>query len=78
MSVSIVNFSFAPASITINVGDTVRWTLDEGIHTTKAKQGPWDSKLPGGVFSLTFDQAGSYEYFCNIHKDMKGTITVNG
>ena len=35
--------------------------------------------LPNGsTFTLTFDQPGTYEYFCGVHRDlgMKGTVTV--
>jgi plastocyanin len=71
VGVGIVNFSFGPASVTINVGDSIKWTVLEGTHTV--------SLTPGGVFSRTFDQAGSYPYFCTIHPStMKGTVTVNG
>ena len=79
VNVSIVSFSFGPSSVTINVGDTIRWTVDSGTHTTTAT-GVWNSGAtsPGGVFSFTFDQAGTYPYFCSIHPNMQATITVEG
>ncbi len=78
VDVGIVNFSFEAASITIKVGDTVRWTVNSGTHTTTSASGVWNSnsKATGEVFSFTFDEAGSYSYFCSIHPSMQATITV--
>jgi plastocyanin len=79
VNVSIVSFSFGPSSVTINVGDTIRWTVNSGTHTTTAT-GVWNSGAtsPGGVFSFNFDQAGTYPYFCSIHPNMQATVTVEG
>ena len=30
----------------------------------------------GAAFSFTFDKAGTYTYFCQVHSEMKGTVTV--
>ncbi len=35
-----------------------------------------DSIQPGGTFSNTFDDTGTYDYFCSIHLSLTGTITV--
>ncbi len=78
VSVSIVNFRFESASVTINVGDTIRWTVNSGTHTTTSSTNIWDSysKATGEVFSHTFTEAGSFSYFCSIHPSMQATITV--
>lgn len=78
VDVGIVNFSFESASITIKVGDTVRWTVNSGTHTTTSASGVWNSntKATGETFSFTFNEAGSYSYFCSIHPSMQATITV--
>ena len=78
--VSIDNFAYSPAMITINVGDTVTWTNNQvGVaHTVTAKNGTWDSGvvMPGDTFSFTFTKAGTYQYFCDIHPFMHGQVKV--
>lgn len=80
------NACFSPASLTINSGDTVEWTnADTGKHTVTSgspangPSGVFDSSLimEGASFENTFDEAGSYDYFCMIHPWMVGNIQVN-
>ena len=80
VDVSIENFKFAPASVKIHVGDTVRWTVNSGTHTTTSDTAVWDSSAmaTGEVFTFRFDQAGDYPYFCAIHTDMRATVAVEG
>jgi len=81
MTVSIKDFSFSPAQITVPQGTTVTWT-NEGPspHTTTADDGTWDSGTmeQGEDFSFTFDEPGTYTYHCSIHPDMTATIKVSG
>ena len=71
---------------TINVGDTVMWTWNSGIHTTTSGNcctgdGKWDSGVHGVPFNFshTFDTAGSFPYFCVVHGAMMtGTVIVQG
>ncbi|WP_051332325.1 cupredoxin domain-containing protein [Cucumibacter marinus] len=77
--VSIANFAFAPASLTVAVGDTVRFTNnDSAPHTATADGGAFDTgRLSGGdVGEIVITEAGSYPYHCEIHSSMKGTITA--
>lgn len=81
--VSANDFSFSPATVTISVGDSVTWTLAEGAHTTSSGTAPdldglWDQALTADEpFTFTFEEAGTYEYFCRFHPDfMTGTVTV--
>jgi plastocyanin len=79
-AVSIANFAFAPASMTVAVGTTVTWTnTDSAGHTVTADDGSFKSdKLgTGTAFSHTFTTAGTYTYHCSIHSSMTGTITVH-
>ncbi|HJU81474.1 MAG TPA: cupredoxin domain-containing protein [Acidimicrobiia bacterium] len=77
------DFSFSPATVTVSVGDSVTWTLAEGAHTTSSGTAPdldglWDQALTADEpFTFTFEEAGTYEYFCRFHPDfMTGTVTV--
>jgi plastocyanin len=80
--VSMVNFQFIPASLTINTGDTVTWTNNTAAtnHTTTSDTGVWDSGTltPGVSFSFTFTQTGTFAYHCTFHQalGMVGTIIV--
>jgi plastocyanin len=77
--VTISDFQFAPASVTIDVGDTVTWTNDGPTpHSATADDGSFDTGIfdAGQSRSETFDQAGTFAYFCTPHPNMRGTITV--
>ncbi len=79
--VTVVGFQFKPSAVTVNVGDTVSWTNDDPVeHTATATSGgSFDVDLPThGSGSHTFNQAGTYNYFCKIHPNMKASITVTG
>ena len=79
-AVSIANFAFAPASMTVAVGTTVTWTnTDSAGHTVTADDGSFksDKLATGATFSQTFTKAGTYAYHCSIHSSMTGTITVH-
>lgn len=85
VTVAAVNFEFQPESRTVMAGDVVRWTFAGEPHTVTsgtsgAPDGGFDSgiKDPGGSFQLTFDSAGTFRYFCQIHPEqMVGTIVVS-
>lgn len=75
----IQGMSFSPASITISVGDTVTFTNRDGApHTATAVDGSFTTATlrKGKSETITFDTAGSYDFFCKIHPGMKGNITV--
>ena len=80
-TVTISNFQFTPAQISIAVGDTVMWTNSgPSVHTSSSDTaGQWDSgqMALNATFSQTFATAGTFNYHCNIHPTtMMGTITV--
>jgi len=77
--VNIQNSAFAPATITVHLGDTVTWTnRDAFSHTSTSDTGAWDSHVitAGAAFSFTFASAGTFAYHCAIHPFMHGTIVV--
>lgn len=69
-------------TIQVHAGDTVTWVNDDDAqHTITFEDVALKSSenlAPGREFSITFDKAGEYTYYCKYHKDfgMKGTITV--
>jgi plastocyanin len=79
--IKMTNAGYSPGSKTIPVGSTVIWTNDGGIaHTVTATSGPvmFDSGNmdPGATFQYTFTKPGTYEYDCQYHPYMTGTIIV--
>jgi LPXTG-motif cell wall-anchored protein len=78
-AVTIADFNFAPATITINQGDTVTWTNNGPTpHSATSPDGAFDTDIfpKGQSRSHTFDQAGTFAYICTPHPFMKGTVVV--
>ncbi len=76
---TIADFSFTPASITIHVGDTVTWTNHgPSAHTATANNGSFNTGVlqKGQSASHTFNTAGTFSYICSIHPFMHGTVVV--
>ena len=77
--VTVDNFSFGPASLTVAVGTTVTWTNRDDIpHTVVSTDKVFKSRVldTDEKFSFTFDKAGTYPYFCSIHPKMTGSVVV--
>src|SRR6266851_7769117 len=77
--VKVDNFSFGPASLTVAVGTTVTWTNRDDIpHTVVSTDKVFKSKVldTDEKFSYTFNQQGTYAYFCSIHPKMTGQVVV--
>ena len=76
---------FIPSTVTIPIGGTITWeNNDTAAHTstggsaTDGPSGVFDSSLimAGSSFSHTFDEAGTFDYFCMVHPWMNGTVIV--
>jgi plastocyanin len=70
--------NFAPTSITINVGGSVTWiNYDAENHQPTQDDNAWGNELsPNGQYTRTYTTAGTFPYHCELHKEMKGTVTV--
>jgi plastocyanin len=79
VAIDIDNFKFGIVSLETAVGTTVTWTnRDDVPHTVTSstklfKSPPLDT---GDVFSYTFKEAGTFEYYCSMHPRMTGKIVV--
>jgi len=80
------NSCYVPFSTSINTGDTIIWSNDDTAPHTVTSGSPatdpdeiFDSGLmmAGDSFEFTFDDAGSYDYFCIVHPWMNGKVQVN-
>ena len=79
IAIKIDNFSFSPATITVPVGTTVRWTNHDDIpHTVVSEDKVFKSQAldSDGDFTYTFTKPGTYGYFCSIHPKMVGKVVV--
>ncbi len=82
VGVTIQDFSFSPAAVTVKVGTAVKWTNNgPSAHTATSNTGTWDSGQlssptsggaygggsAGGTYQYTFTAAGTYAYHCSNH-----------
>ena len=82
--VALRNIAFSPEKITVDAGTTVTFTNEDVVrHTVTSGEpggpdGTFDEDLPdqGDVAELTFDEPGTFVYFCDLHRDMAGEIVV--
>ena len=89
VDIAVTNFQFTPNDVTINPGDTVRWTNGSGgRHNVKADDGSFSSG-PASisfVYTRTFDRPGNAFYYCEPHGEpgaplgsvMNGVVRVTG
>ena len=80
VSVAVKDFAFNPADITATVGQTITFANgDSAPHTATLDDGSCTTPniAPGSSDGLTFTAAGTYPFHCNVHPNMKGTITVS-
>src|SRR5215218_3163688 len=78
-SVSMLDFSFSPATVSIGVGESVTWTNNgQQDHTATGSGFDTGTVPPGGSATETFNSAGNFPYVCNFHPQMKGTVQVTG
>jgi plastocyanin len=77
--VVIENFSFVPATMTVKAGTKVTWVnRDDVPHTATDTDKRFNSKTldTDDQFAFTFQQPGTYSYFCALHPKMTGQIIV--
>jgi len=84
-STSLTDTAYQPNPVQVSVGDTVTWINDDSqTHTVTSGRnqepdGEFDSTImdPGQTFEHTFAEAGQYPYYCDLHPNMVGTVSVS-
>ncbi len=79
VTVVIEGFSYNPESVTIERGTRVTWENQQSVtHTVTSEDGLFDSVDIGQSesYSYTFEEPGTYKYYCTIHPSMEGEIVV--
>jgi len=77
--VTIDNFTFSPATLTVKAGTQVTWTNhDDMPHTVTSEDQTFKSKAldTDEKFSFTPSKPGTYTYYCSIHPKMTGKLVV--
>ena len=75
--IDISEMRFTPAVVDINQGDTVRWiNRDTTDHLIKGAFGNSSTLAPNQTYEFVFNQAGNFDYICELHPSMTGTIRV--
>ncbi|HUF53953.1 MAG TPA: hypothetical protein VMR52_09310 [Dehalococcoidia bacterium] len=79
------DFQTQPCVTNLTAGDTVNWTIVEGVHTVAECDtghvncgNGFDSGIleTDQSFTQTFNTPGSVSYYCAIHPDMTGILNV--
>jgi plastocyanin len=78
IEITMENLVISPAVSSAKVGDTVEWVnKDVFEHTATARGGDWDVNLPSKKSgTLVLKKAGTIDYYCRFHPNMKATLTV--
>ncbi|RPI75669.1 MAG: T9SS C-terminal target domain-containing protein [Ignavibacteriales bacterium] len=83
ININIDNNFFDPISFSVQVGDTITWTLVAGMHSTTSTSVPvgastWDHTftVPGETFSYEVTVEGVYEYMCTFHPEMLASFST--
>jgi plastocyanin len=78
VQISMDNLEISPVEASAKVGDTIEWVnKDAFAHTATARNGDWDVMLPPKKSSsLVLKKAGTFDYYCRFHPNMKATLTV--
>ena len=78
IQITMENLVISPAEATAKVGDTVELiNKDVLAHTATARNGDFDVTMPPKkTVTLVLKKAGTIEYYCRFHPNMKATLTV--
>ncbi len=80
--VTIADFAFSPAKISVKKGSTVTWTNQDSVkHNISPDNASDDFKASellgkGESYSFTFNKVGTYTYHCTPHPTMKASVEV--
>lgn len=85
-TVEVRDIDFQPADIEVEVGTTVTWANEDSVdHTVTSgpvgdPDGVFDEPLASGGddVAVSFDEPGTFDYYCDVHRSMVGSVTVSG
>lgn len=78
VTVTVDKMAFSPATVEARVGDTIEWVNKDAFAHTATVKGGWEVMLPVKKSgSITVDTAGTIDYICRFHPNMKGQIVIS-
>jgi plastocyanin len=77
IQITIDKLDLSPAKVKATVGDTITWINKDIVAHTATVPGDWDVTIPANTSaSVVLKKAGTVEYYCRFHPNMKGQITI--
>jgi plastocyanin len=78
IEITMQNLVISPAEVSAKVGDTIQWiNKDVFAHTATAKNGDFDVNLPPNKSAASvLKKAGTVDYYCRYHPNMKATLKI--
>ena len=78
IQITMTDLVFAPSEVSAKVGDTIEWiNKDVFAHTATARNGDFDVTIaPKKTVTSVLQKAGTVEYYCRFHPNMKATLIV--
>ena len=78
IQIVIENLAFAPTEVSAKVGDTIEWVnKDVFAHTATARNGDFEvNQPPKKTVTFMLTKAGTVEYYCRFHPNMKGVLKI--
>ena len=78
IEIAMENMAIAPLEMSAKVGDTIEWVnKDIFVHTATARNGDFDVTMPPKkTVTYVLKKAGTVEYYCRFHPNMKAVLTV--
>jgi plastocyanin len=78
IQITMENLVISPAEASAKVGDTIEWiNKDIFAHTATARNGDWDVTIaPKKTVTSVLKKAGTVDYYCRFHPNMKATLTI--
>ena len=78
IQITMENLVIAPAETSAKVGDTVEWVnKDVFAHTATARDGDFDVTMPPKTtMTLVLKKAGTVDYYCRFHPNMKAVLKI--
>jgi plastocyanin len=79
VTVDIRNFLYQPNPVTVKVGTQINWHNLDSVDHTATREGMFDNfvnAMSAHGAPVTMGTAGTFEYHCRLHSNMKGTIVV--
>ena len=78
IQITMENLVIAPAETSAKVGDTIEWVnKDIFAHTATARDGDFDVTMPPQTtMTLVLKKAGTVDYYCRFHPNMKAVLKI--